>query len=104
MQIGTETLLDDLQRCVLHGIAPAGQDVHVMLQTPEQEHVILACTQATILHDGGMLANLPHQAEWARTIDWAEVFGADMLGLTFANGTQLFIQMTAAHLIRCHSA
>lgn len=103
MQIGTETLLDDLRRCVLRRIDPAGQDMHVMLQTPDQEHVILACTQATILHDGGMLVELPRQAEWARTIDWAEVLG-DTLGLMFANGTQLFIQMTAAHLIRCHSA
>jgi hypothetical protein len=103
MQIGTETLLDDLRRCVLQRIDPSGQDVHVMLQKPDQEHVILACTQATILHNAGMLANLPRQAEWARTIDWAEVLG-DTLGLTFANGTQLFIQMTAAQLIRCPSA
>ena len=102
MHIDTEALVDDLRGCVIGEIKLIDCDVHVVLETPRREPITLCCTQATLLNAADQVAGLPQWAEWARTIDWAEVFGTDTLGLTLCNGLQLFIRTTGAELTQCY--
>jgi hypothetical protein len=97
-----EALIDDLRGCVIGEITLVAQDVHVTLETPRRELITLCCTQATILNAADQVEGFSRWAEWARTIDWAEVFGADTLGLTLGNGLQLFIRTTGAELTQCY--
>jgi hypothetical protein len=94
-----EALLSDLRSCVIREITLVDDTVQVILENQRREQVTLQCARASIVH-AAPLDGLPRWAEWARTIDWAELFGTDTLGLTLCNGVQLFIQTTAAELVQ----
>jgi hypothetical protein len=95
-----EAVIDDLRGCVIGEITLVAQNVHLALETPRQQQLTLHCIQATVLNTAAQVAELPGWTRWARTIDWADVFETDTLGLALCNGQQLFIRMTGAELVQ----